>query len=142
MRSLRAAGLALLALAAGCQAHGDQAVATTDHGVKVAFTRHMTSPSEAVLTLVNSSAQPICLDPDTFEPARFSVNAGGGPAGAAAAPPASGCSPLAAGAQVSRTVDSGQTLSRYQIQTGKLCYRYSFSASDATSWRASGQICE
>ena len=146
-RALRCAPLLLgAALAVGCHAHGGQGVSATDHGVKVTFNRHMTSPSTVELSIANGSAQPVCLDPASFDPASFAVKTDKGDMATttAHASEAPGCDVLAPGARKAKSVDAGLGFSRYEIQTGRMCYRYAFSGlpADANAWEASGQICE
>lgn len=146
-RTLGRAALFLgAALAVGCHAHGGDGVSATDHGVKVTFNRHMTSPSTVELSIANGSAQPVCLDSASFDPASFAVKTDKGdmtPTIAHATEPP-GCDVLAPGAQKAQSIDAGLGFSRYNIQTGRMCYRYAFSGlpADANAWKASGQICE
>jgi hypothetical protein len=145
-RALRCAPMILGAvLAAGCHAHGGQGVSATDHGVKVTFYRQMTSPSLVELSIANTSSQPVCLDAASFDPASFQVKTDKGmtPTIAHASEPP-GCDTLAPGVQKAQSVDAGLGFSRYEIQTGRMCYTYAFSGlpADANAWRASGQICE
>jgi hypothetical protein len=145
-RALRCAPLLVgAALVVGCHAHGGQ-ISTTDHGVKVSFSRQMLSPSTVQLTIANTSAQPVCLNSASFDPASFAVKSDKGDmtptiAHASEAP---GCDVLAPGAQKTQSVNAGQGFSRAEIQTGRMCYLYAFSGSpaDANAWKASGQICE
>jgi hypothetical protein len=130
----------------GCHAHGDTAVSTIDHGVTIAFTRHMTAMSTAQLSFKNGSSEAVCLNPSSFDPASFTVKTDKGmvksitPAAATTA----ACAVLAPGAEQSRSVEAGQGFSRLELQTGAVCYNYAFSQSPAgpAAWQAAGTICE
>jgi hypothetical protein len=141
-------GTALLAgsLLAGCHAHGDTAVSTVDHGVTIAFTRHMTAMSTVQLSFKNGSPGAVCLSPSSYDPASFTVKTDEGmvttinPLAQANAD----CGVLAPGAEQSRSVEAGAGFSRLNMQTGAVCYHYAFSQSPAgpTAWKDFGTLCE
>jgi hypothetical protein len=141
-----AAALIAGLLLAGCHAHGDTAVSTVDHGVTIAFTRHMNAMSTVQLSFKNGSAEPVCLNPSSFDPASFTVKTDKGivksitPAASAT----DACTVLAPGAEQSRSVEAGQGFSRLNLQTGAVCYNYAFSQSPAgpAAWQAAGTVCE
>lgn len=141
-----AAALLAGSLLAGCHAHGDTAVSTVDHGVTIAFTRHMTAMSTVQLSFKNGSSDPVCLSPSSFDPATFTVKTDKGVVKSVTplSPTAAACSVLAPGAEQSRSVEAGEGFSRLELQTGAVCYNYAFSQSpaDPAAWQAAGTICE
>ncbi len=130
----------------GCHAHTFGAVSTVDHGVTVAFTRHMTAMSTVQLSFKNGSPGPVCLSPSSFDPSTFTVKTDKGMVKSIVpiSPTTAACSVLAPGAEQSRSVEAGQGFSRYELQTGAVCYTYAFSQSPAgpAAWQAAGTICE
>jgi hypothetical protein len=141
-----AAALLAGTLLAGCHAHGDTAVSTVDHGVTIAFTRHMSAMSTVQLSFKNGSAEPVCLNPSSFDPASFTVKTDKGMVKSItpAAATTDACALLAPGAEQSRSVEAGQGFSRLSLQTGAVCYNYAFSQSPAgpAAWQAAGTVCE
>jgi hypothetical protein len=133
--------MALLAAAlAGCHAHGASGL---DHGVTVSFTRSPADLSTVQLSFQNNSPDPVCLGSGSFQPAAFVVKSGQTVENSsAAAAPAAACIPLPAGGHLSQSVAVGQGHSRYEMQTGSVCYNYGFDPATPGAWHAAGQICE
>ena len=58
----RALGAAIMvAVLAGCHAHGDKAVTATDHGVTISLKRTAQDYSTVALEIRNGSASAVCL---------------------------------------------------------------------------------
>jgi hypothetical protein len=97
------------------------------------------------ITLKNDSPKAVCLSPLSFAEDSITIRDDKGDTKSitAATTPTSGCDALAPGAAKTRAVTLNG-FSRYQEQTGKVCYHYAFSDSSAANaaWQASGEICE
>ena len=137
--------LSAASLMLACHAHGDQAVSAIDHEVKVEFFRHATQDATVELRITNSSSQPICLGPATFDPSSFSVKMDQGMTQTRLpAVQGAGCELLGPGAVVTRSVNAGLGFSRLELQTGRMCYHYAFASAPTgpTTWQASSLVCE
>jgi len=87
----RALGAAIMvAVLAGCHAHGDKAVTATDHGVTISLKRTAQDYSTVALEIRNGSASAVCLGSGSLSLSRFTVKTDQGdqpPAGGGAAAP-------------------------------------------------------